>query len=188
MEEPKRRLKIDLSELELAFQHNEGASYYLDLETGEVTMVTDEDRDIWEELDESCRDPESHAIDWAKAKEAVGYDIQDWQQESVEKLDQVEKGFGERYITVPQLPSSEGFNDMVDFIDTLSNPYLKTKLERALQGKGVFRRFKDVLLEYPIERQRWFDFKDERQRERILEWLDEEGIELIEEDDEEPRE
>lgn len=51
----------------------------------------------------------------------------------------------------------------------------------AINGKGAFRRFKDVLLRYPEERERWFRFKDERMQERALEWLDCIGISPIEE-------
>ena len=44
-------------------------------------------------------------------------------------------------------------------------------------GRGAFRHFKDVLLDYPDERERWFKFKNARVRERILEWLESEGVE-----------
>lgn len=51
----------------------------------------------------------------------------------------------------------------------------------AINGSGAFRRFKDVLLYYPEERERWFRFKDERMEQRALECLDEIGISPIEE-------
>jgi len=54
-------------------------------------------------------------------------------------------------------------------------------LEVAIRGKGAFRRFKDVLEGYPEEMERWFSFKDDRLRERALEWLDDIGITLAEE-------
>ena len=54
-------------------------------------------------------------------------------------------------------------------------------LEVAINGKGAFRRFKDVLLNYPEERERWFQFKDDRMKERALEWLDDIDVTLVEE-------
>ncbi len=36
--------------------------------------------------------------------------------------------------------------------------------------KGTFRRFKDVLIFYPKERERWFKFKNEKVTERVNEW------------------
>jgi hypothetical protein len=68
---------------------------------------------------------------------------------------------------------------MVAFIATVSNLRLQNRLERAIRGKGAFRHFKDVLLNYPQERERWFQFSNERMRQRVLDWLDEEGIEPI---------
>ena len=42
-----RQLKIDLSELELAFDSgSEMISFYLDLETGEVISISDEERGL----------------------------------------------------------------------------------------------------------------------------------------------
>lgn len=49
-----------------------------------------------------------------------------------------------------------------DFNATVRNPRLQEKLERAISGRGAFQYFKDVLLDDPAERERWFRFKDER--------------------------
>jgi hypothetical protein len=38
-----------------------------------------------------------------------------------------------------------------------------------------------VLLNYPDERERWFNFKDNRIEEKALEWLDDIDVSLIEE-------
>lgn len=56
---------------------------------------------------------------------------------------------------------------------------LKEKLWIALNGRGAFRRFKDVLLNYAEKREKWFSFKDERLKKRVMEWLEENEIELI---------
>ncbi len=93
--------------------------------------------------------------------------------------DKVEEGFGERYITIPNAESYDGYRDMEDFIETVKEVKLKEKLYDAIARKGAFRRFKDVLNSYPKERERWFKFKDEKVMERVNEWLDEEGIEII---------
>jgi hypothetical protein len=51
----------------------------------------------------------------------------------------------------------------------------------AINGKGAFRRFKDVLLDYPEERERWFQFKGAKEQKRALEWLDDIEVGLIQE-------
>jgi DNA polymerase III alpha subunit len=99
--------------------------------------------------------------------------------EKEELDDKVEEGLGERYITIPNAESYEGYQDMEDFIETVKEVKLKEKLYNAIARKGAFRRFKDVLNSYPKERERWFKFKDETVMERVNEWLEEEGIEII---------
>jgi hypothetical protein len=98
--------------------------------------------------------------------------------EDSEKLkERIEEDF-ERYERIPKAESHEGYQDMVDFIATVDNERLVELLEVAINGKGAFRRFKDVLLNYPEERERWFQFKDERMEERALEWLEDIGVTL----------
>ena len=100
--------------------------------------------------------------------------------EETEKLrDKIDES-PECYELIPKAESYEGYDDMEDFIGTVENEHLAELLEVAIDGKGAFRRFKDVLARYPEERERWFRFKDERMEERALEWLDDIGIALIE--------
>ena len=96
-------------------------------------------------------------------------------EETGELKDRIEENF-DRYEQIPKAESREGYEDMIGFIATVDNERLTELLEVAINGKGAFRRFKDVLLNYPEARERWFEFKDERMRERAREWLD--GIDV----------
>ena len=87
----------------------------------------------------------------------------------------------DRYELIPKAESYEGYRDMQAFITTVEDDHLSELLEVAINGKGAFRRFKDVLLNYPEERERWFKFKDDRMEERALKWLDEIDVTLVEE-------
>lgn len=104
-------------------------------------------------------------------------EIAGWMQEALQVAEQVEKGYGTRYIKIPEADSHEDYRDMERFINTVRNPRLQDRLWRAIQGRGAFRYFKDVLAEYPAERERWFAFKDHRTHERISWWLESENIE-----------
>jgi hypothetical protein len=86
----------------------------------------------------------------------------------------------DRYERIPKAESHEGYEDMVNFITTVKNERLAELLEVAINGKGAFRRFKDVLLNHPEERDRWFQFKDNRIQEQALEWLGDIDVSLIE--------
>jgi len=68
---------------------------------------------------------------------------------------------------------------MEDYIPTVEERSLRERLWRAIGGHKPFRRFKDVLAAHPGEQDRWFQFKSARLRERVLEWLEEEGIEPL---------
>jgi len=144
--EKNKRLKICLDELcsameDSSYEH----SYYLDLKTGEIVLVSD-----W--MDE----------------------------EEVERLrDRIEDS-PDRYRQIPKVESYEAYRDMEDFIATVEDEHLAELLEVAINGRGAFRRFKDVLLSYPEERERWFRFKEERTEQRALEWLDEIGVSPVE--------
>ncbi|MBC8511924.1 MAG: hypothetical protein H8D32_02970 [Dehalococcoidia bacterium] len=101
--------------------------------------------------------------------------------EETEKLrDRIEEEF-DRYEQIPKVESHEGYENMVDFIATVKDEHLTDLLEVAINGKGAFRRFKDVLLNYPEERERWFRFKDDRMEEKALEWLESINVSLTEE-------
>ncbi|MFZ2098517.1 MAG: UPF0158 family protein [Anaerolineales bacterium] len=170
-----RQLNIDMSELELAFEGGyETISYYLDLETGEVITVSEDTLGIHETIYATYYDEQAQTIDWESAFESEN--VPDWQRELVRDADRVEAGIGVTIIAIPSESSSEGYSDMEVFIDTVRNKSLRERLERAISGRGAFRYFKDVLLDYPAERERWFQFKHARLQQRMLEWLEEQGI------------
>lgn len=173
-----RQLKIDLSELEMAFDSgSEMISYYLDRETGEIKSVSDEERSLLERIYASYYDAQTQTVNWEPALQKEH--VPDWQREGLQDADRVEAGFGNHFIAIPSENSHEGYRDLEAFIDTVLNPRLRDQLERAIGGRGAFRYFKNVLLDYPAERERWFRFKQERLQQRILEWLEYEGITLV---------
>ena len=162
----------------MAFENYEPqALYYLDLETGDVLFVNHDDRSWLESLYENYYDEQTKSLDWEKVFQEEG--LHDWQKDNLQQIDLIESGYGVRFITIPPESSHLGFEDMLEFIQTVRNPRLQDRLEDAISGRSAFRRFKDVLLNYPAERERWFKFKRERISQRMLEWLEEKGISII---------
>ncbi|HAF86339.1 MAG TPA: hypothetical protein DCG32_08275 [Sphaerochaeta sp.] len=77
----------------------------------------------------------------------------------------------ERYIDIPDWQPSDGFLVMEKFANQVRNPIYKGKLIEALQaGKGVFRRFKDVIGEQPSLEREWFAFKDKQLKNEVYTW------------------
>jgi len=101
--------------------------------------------------------------------------------DDLERLEEeIEGDTAGRYVDIPLQDSHEGYRDMEDFIETVADSHQRELLEVAIDGRGAFRRFKDVLERFPADRERWFAFERERLRERIREWLEENEIQPIE--------
>lgn len=80
------------------------------------------------------------------------------------------------YLRVDPVSSREQYRWMERFIATVEESEVKDKLVRSIDGKGAFRRFKDVLMSYPVDRERWFAFRSERLRACMEAWLTAHGI------------
>jgi uncharacterized protein UPF0158 len=75
-------------------------------------------------------------------------------------------------LIIEPLPSWVWYRDMTDFAARLSDRRLAERLERALQGKGAFRRFGDEIHdrgEHLISA--WNAFRNTRSERRAVEWL-----------------
>jgi hypothetical protein len=81
-----------------------------------------------------------------------------------------------RFAPIEAVPSRIQYQWLDDFIRAVVDPAVKLRMEAAINGKGAFRRFKDILLTVPDERRRWFEFRDIKMRERIVEWVAEQGV------------
>lgn len=87
---------------------------------------------------------------------------------------QVEEGY---LIAIEPFPSSVEYGWMAEFADSVTDFRIQGKLAVALEGSGAFRRFKNVLVEYPAEREQWFAFRDARLHDAAREWLADHDIE-----------
>lgn len=75
------------------------------------------------------------------------------------------------YLRVDPVSSREQYRWMERFIPMVEDAELRDKLTQAIDGKGAFRRFKDVLMAHAAERERWFAFRSERLRVFMEAWL-----------------
>ena len=89
-----------------------------------------------------------------------------------------EEGFEEdpdenpdRYLYVDPLESHHGFQTMENYVGNLPDSECKRSLIRTLQGRKPFANFKNTLLDFPDERQAWFDYQND--------WLTKKAIEFI---------
>jgi hypothetical protein len=174
-----RKLKLDLDELAWAFEDRDSdASWYLNTETGEVICVTHETSQMLDELLEGEAAPAVSDRD-EFLRQLEDCDCQEWEKDELRQAYEVASDTRKRFLPVSEDDWHDAYRDMADFADTVEDRRLQDLLAVALNGRGAFRRFKDVLLDFPEERDRWFKYRDDRVRERMLEWLRSEGIEAV---------
>lgn len=99
-----------------------------------------------------------------------------WPQAAVEYAEEVgeldpDEVDDQRWLEVVCEGSQAAYRDMEMFIDLLDDVGVAGRLVRSIQGRGVFRRFKDVLAGSPDLLERWYGFSDDRQRGRARAWL-----------------
>jgi hypothetical protein len=157
-----KKLKVDIDEIAFTMEtSDEFESITLfDTETGEIVSIPNELMSAVESNDEEEMQ-----------------DLPDWEKDLIEIAENICNDEGGRYVDIPRKPSYEAYNLMVEFASSVTNKNLKEKLDIALDGKGAFRRFKNVISDYPDEEKKWFAFKDKKMREDVIEWLHDLGIE-----------
>ena len=158
----RKKLKVDLSELvfEMEMGDNMERSGYLDTETGEII-------DMPVDIMRAVEDGETESA------------LVEWDEELAETADKILSDEKNRFLPIPRRESREGYAIMVSFTETVAGKGLKEKLTAALDGKGAFRRFRNVLDRHPDELERWYKFKDDWMRDEAIQRLLENGIEPV---------
>jgi len=154
-----KRLKVDVEDIAMIMENQDRlGSYYLDTETGEVVAIPEELMSALEE-GESCEG------------------LPAWELDLLPQAKEILAG-SERYEEIPIRFSHEGYQMMVDFAEGIKDVKIKRELSIALDGRGASRRFKNVLREYPEVEKQWFQFKSEREKKEVKDWLESIGIEM----------
>lgn len=81
----------------------------------------------------------------------------------------------DRWLEIERLGSRDGWRDMADFAAGVTNGSLRERLERSLEGRGAFRRFRDLVHDEGLG-EAWHRFSDDRGMGRAREFLAEHGI------------
>jgi len=84
------------------------------------------------------------------------------------------------YLRVEPASSREQYRWMERFVQSVSDAALRERLIISIDGKGAFRRFKDVLLAYPAERERWFSYRADLLHWHIHNWLADNEVQAAE--------
>lgn len=91
--------------------------------------------------------------------------------------DEIDELF-EKSIILPTQYEINEYQIIVDFIETIDNDKVKEELQRVIQGKGAFRRFKDYCFEANII-QDWYEFKEQKYKEIAIKWCIDNELQYI---------
>ena len=84
----------------------------------------------------------------------------------------------ESCIMLPSKYDIHEYSMMEDFIETIDNLEIKSNLQRLIQGKGAFRRFKNYCFNVNII-QEWYNFRDKRYKEIAISWCKQNELEYM---------
>lgn len=148
------KLELIIEALEMA---DDSVSSYLDVETGEVRSITEEEFDL-------AQDPQT-----------VIEELPEWQREAVKLARSIQAREGERYLALPDKFDVHEWAIMDRFSETLKDTRLRNDFHDGIRGAGAFRLFKRLLTEYKLW-DAWNRFKQVELRQMAIQWCQENGI------------
>jgi GNAT superfamily N-acetyltransferase len=91
-------------------------------------------------------------------------------EDEIEEMESEEEA-EDPFVPIPDWRPVDGFLMMEKFVARLRNPLLRDQLKDALtSGRGVFRKFKDILKTHPEIERFWFNFKERELRRVVWQW------------------
>src|SRR5215470_13174308 len=127
-------LREIISALEAASDDN---SSYLDPETGEIIVVTEEERAL---VEDEC-----------------GEEMPAWQRELMPKIRAALEG--DRWLELPDRFEIDEWSIMERFSRAQSTDRVRSELLNAIHGAGAFRSFRSAIRGLGLE-QSWYQFRD----------------------------
>ena len=142
-----------ISALEAA---SDECSSYLDPETGEIILVTEEERALAE--DDS----------WAEAPA--------WQREMMPKIREALEG--DRWLELPDRFDIHQWAIMEGFSRSQNSERIRRELLDAIHGAGAFRSFRSAIRRLRLD-QNWYRFRDEALADIARRWLEEHNLKYV---------
>lgn len=90
-------------------------------------------------------------------------------------LEDLEADENNRYIQLPSKFDVNEYSIMESFIWHIKDQKTQNDLERAIRGRGAFRRFKENIHKFDIEKQ-WFAYRDEAYKRIAVAWCEDHHI------------
>ncbi len=132
---------------------------YLNKKTGEVALVSD------------------HEMRAAGQDDPID-DFPEWEQDQIRVARDIISESGD-YILLPTRFDVDEYHMMESFCLSLADPKVRDALCDLIRGAGAFRRFKDAVFHYGVEKQ-WHACRDNALKNIAVDWCRQNNIELDE--------
>lgn len=123
---------------------------YLDPDTGEIILVSEEERQLAEE----------ESLD----------DVPDWMAEMLPKVRAALEG--DRFLQLPDKFDIHEWSIMEEFSRAQTRRPIQQELLDAIHGAGAFRAFRSAIRHHGVE-QSWYQFREKALEEIARQWLEE---------------
>jgi len=152
---------ISLREVADALEMLEGHDYFLNPQTGEIVMISEDDWSLVEDEDEN---------------EDAEDSMPEWQREMLPKLREDIEGVNSgRYLALPDKFDVNDWSIMESFAESRN----RQELLEAIHGSGAFRRFR-VAVERLGLLDKWYEYRGNALEEIARRWLKENRLEFKE--------
>ena len=89
--------------------------------------------------------------------------------------DMIDEDEDDRFIRLPTQREINEYGMMEEFVSNVRNDSQRASLEMAISGRGAFRRFKDTVIRFGIEK-KWYAFRDKEYLRVAREWCEENDV------------
>ena len=89
--------------------------------------------------------------------------------------DMIDEDEDDRFIRLPTQREINEYGMMEEFVSNVRNDSQRAALEMAISGRGAFRRFKDTVIRFGIEK-KWYAFRDKEYLRVAREWCEENDV------------
>jgi len=152
---------IKLDDILQALETTDGIRWYLDRDTGEVVMISDDDDDLFDD-----------DLDVEKLPE--------WRREQAQVVRAIDDDVtGERFLSLPDRHDLHEWKWMQQFATEFDDERASESLLRAIHGSGAFRSFKNMIHHLGVQ-DRWYAFRNAKFREVAIDWCEANELEWIE--------
>ncbi len=139
---------------------------YLNKLSGKVISITNDDFAMAENADESGIELDD--------------DLNEYSELEIDFFQEVMKvaAVDNDYLKLPSKFEINEYEIIERFCLSFPNTKISNALLEKIRGSGAFRRFKDTIYRYEIEKN-WFQYRDEAYKEIAISWLENHGFAYV---------